>query len=173
MARRRGLSRGFVRPAPKTKIWIPFHLAVATLTSNGKTLVSVMSAPELALRPFTILRTRLDLQFRSDQVAASEVPTGAYGVIVVTDIASGIGVTAVPGPLTDTEAAWIVYQGMTSAFEVISAVGFEESRGVRYSIDSKSMRKVGPTDDVVDVFEMRAVGGGLLNIEGRQLIQLH
>ena len=148
-------------------------MAVATLTSAGKTFVASNNVALAALRPYTILRTRVTFSFRSDQVAASEVPTGAFGSIVVTDAAEAIGVTALPGPLTSHDQDWYLYQGMTSAFELITGAGFQEPRGVRYDVDSKAMRKVGPSDDVVDMFEMRAVGGALLNYEGRQLIQLH
>ncbi len=173
MARRtKGFAR-FIRPAPKTKIWIASGIPAATITTNAKVLMTVLNAAALALRPFTILRTRVFCTFLSDQGAASEVPTGAYGKIIVKETASAIGVTAVPGPLTEADADWFVYQGMTSHFDLATAVGFNEPGGQRFDIDSKAMRKVGPTDDLVSVFEARATGGAFLNIEGRTLIQLH
>jgi len=173
MARRtRGHGR-FVRPPAKTKIWIGASVAVGTVPTNSKTLVSELNAAALALRPFTILRTRVSINFRSDQQAAQESPTGAYGKIVVKEIAVNIGATAVPGPVTEPNADWFVYQGMSAPFLFVTAAGFESAGGFRYEIDSKAMRKVDPTDDVVTMFEMRNVGGGFLNIEGRTLIQLH
>ena len=173
MARGRGIGRRFVRPAPKTKIWIGAGIAEVTLVSNAEALVAVYSAAILAFRPFTILRTRLEINFRSDQVGSTEVPTGVYGEIIVKETATGIGVTALPGTITDPEADWYVYQGMTCAFEVVTAAGFMTPAGSSWTVDSKAMRKVGPTDDLAACFQMRNVGGGLLNVEGRQLIQLH
>ena len=172
MARRSTRGR-FVRPAPKTKIWVGAGIAQFAVATNGKTLITSLNAGALALRPFTILRTRLLVTLDSDQIVASENPTGAYGEIVVKEIATGIGVTAVPGPLTDPDADWYIYQGMTARLRFVTAAGFESNSGAHWEIDSKAMRKVGPTDDVAVCFEMRNVGGGTMNLEGRQLIQLH
>jgi hypothetical protein len=145
---------------------------VQTITSNSAILLNVFGAEQLAFRPFTILRTRLDINFRSDQFANTESPTGAYGEIIVKEDATAIGITAVPTPLSSPEADWYIYQGMTAPFVFSTAAAFNEM-GVRYMIDSKAMRKVTIVDDLAAVFEMRNVGGGFINIEGRQLIQLH
>jgi len=173
MARGRARPRGFIRPAPKTKIWIQAGLVVQTLGSGAATLIGTLNAAALAARPFTILRTRIELMFRSDQSATNESPTGAYGEIVVKETASAIGVTAVPSPLTEGDADWHVYQAMSLALLSLTSVGVESPIGVRYVIDSRAMRKVGPTDDLVNVAELRSAGGAFLNIEGRILIQLH
>ena len=172
MARRR--PGRFVRPAPKTKIWIGAGFSRATLTTNVNHLLAFLNAGGLALRPFTILRTRLVINFRTDQQAASEAPTGAYGEIVVKETASTIGVTALPGPLTEVNSDWFIYQGVTAPFLFGDATGSSWSNGgAQYIIDSKAMRKVGPDEDVVSMIEMRATGGAFLNVEGRTLIQLH
>ena len=171
MARRS--TRVFTRPAPRTKMWIGSGLAVAQPAASAATLFATYSAAALLLRPFTILRTRLDINWRSDQTAASEAPTGAYGEIIVKESATDIGVTAVPHPLADTEADWYIYQGLTAPFLFITGVGIAGRAGFRYVVDSKAMRKVGPQDDLAAVIELRAAGGGLINVEGRQLIQLH
>ncbi len=170
MARR---SSRFVRPSPRTKIWLGAGIAQATLTTNTATLIGILNAGALALRPFTILRTRLVIQLRSDQQAAAENPTGAYGEIVVKESATTAGIGSLPTPLTEPDADFHVYQGMTSSFTFITAAGFESNAGRQYTIDSKAMRKVGPQDDIATVFEMRNVGGGIMNVEGRILIQLH
>ncbi len=173
MARRVSRAR-FVRPAPKTKIWIGVGVDEITLVTNTIQLLTVLNAAALALRPFTILRTRLEINLRTDQSAAAEGLTGAYGEIVVKESASGIGVTALPAPLTDIDADFFVWQGMTAPFE-LNGTGISSSwqPGFRYTVDSKAMRKIGTTDDIVTMSEIRAQGGGLLNVEGRRLIQLH
>ncbi len=165
--------RGFTRPAPKTKIWIGADTAVGNLTSNAKTLIAELNAAALALRPFTVLRTRVEWNFRSDQVVANESPTGSIGMIVAKEIAVNIGVTAVPGPIAEVDADWFVYQGVTSPLRFVSATGIVDPAGTKYTIDSKAMRKVGPADDIVWVAELRNAGGAVLNMEGRMLIQLH
>ncbi len=171
--RSRGRSRAaFVRPAPKTKIWITAGVAEQALASGAVTLLTSLNAAALALRPFTVLRTRLEIMWRSDQSAASETPTGAIGFIIVKESASTIGVTAVPTPLTEGDADFFVYQGVTTSILSLSSIGVLE-RGNRYVIDSKAMRKVGVQDDIISVGETRSTGGAQYNVEGRMLIQLH
>ena len=76
----------------------PFSVAVV---AGGGTILASLTAAELAKRPFTIIRTHLTFDVQSDQVAATEVQTGAMGMAVVSDQASALGVTAVPTPATD------------------------------------------------------------------------
>ena len=172
MARGRGPRRGFIRPPPRTKIWIPAGFAIQALAAGADTLIGTLNAAALALRPFTLLRTRLEITFRSDQSAANESPTGAYGEIVVKETATAIGITALPKPLTEGDADWHVYQGMTAPIFALSSVGVQDV-SVHYVIDSKAMRKLGPQDDLAVVFETRSAGGASINIEGRILLQLH
>ena len=107
MARR---ARGcFVRPAPKTKVWIGIAAAEQTLGAGTSTLTSVLNAAALALRPFTILRTRLLLSYMSDQDSTSERPFGAYGEMIVTENASAVGITAIPAPSVDTDGDWYIW----------------------------------------------------------------
>ena len=115
----------------------------------------------------------MDMLLTSDQVVAFEDPGGAYGMIVVKETAAAIGITAVPTPFAEGDADYFVYQGMTVSFTFVSGVGVDGNAGSHYIVDSKAMRKVGPTDDIVSVFESRNAGGMFLNVEGRTLIQLH
>ena len=168
--------RSFSRPAPRTKMWIGAGVGSTTLTSSTKHLVSTLSAGALLLRPFTVLRTHQVMHYRSDQQAASESPFAAMGQIVVTETAAALGATAVPSPsgiLGDPEAAWFVHQQMVMFFQLISGVGFDANAGAFWSIDSKSMRKVGPDDDIATVVTQEAAVGGIIFLAGRRLIQLH
>ena len=92
-------------------IWFggaPFSAAVAT---TGVNLVTSLNAAALALRPFTIVRTRGVLRFSSDQEAATESWGGSFGMAVVSDQASAVGVTAVPTPTTENSSdLWFVYE---------------------------------------------------------------
>ncbi len=93
------------RGAPRRKsLWLDFasiFVDRAALAAASVSLVSSLNAAALALRPFTIVRTRGLLIVQSDQVAATEQPFGALGLSVVTDQASAIGISAVPTPITD------------------------------------------------------------------------
>ena len=175
MARRCNAVR-FVRPAPRTKIWIGSGVGESAVAGSTKVLISTFSAGALALRPFTILRTRMLISYRSDQDGADERPFGSYGEMVVTETAAGIGVTAVPNPSGidgDPDADWYIWQAMMNTVEFQSGVGVERNGDSQYVIDSKAMRKVGPDDDVVAVFDQQNAVGAILNTNGRQLIQLH
>ena len=69
----------------------------------------VLNAAALALRPFTVVRTRANLIIRSDQQAASELFEVAYGETVVSEQASAAGVVSVPTPVTEDASDWHVY----------------------------------------------------------------
>ena len=170
MARRH--SSRFIRPAKKTKIWIGTNVGETVITASTKHLVSVLGAGALLLRPFTILRTHMEILYVTDTTTATETLFGQYGRMVVTDTASGIGVTAVPSPSDEPEADWFVHQLMSGRQQFADASGFGMA-GHHYFIDSKAMRKVGPDDDVVGVFDQVSATGALLIIQGRALIQLH
>ena len=172
---RRHTSR-FVRPAPRTKMWIGAGVGLSSGTGNDKVQISTLSGGALLLRPFTILRTRMELWFASDQAAVGESPQGDYGRIVVTDTAAALGVTAIPDPSStdgNPEADWFVHQAVSCQIIVSTVVGFVSPGAVRYTIDSKAMRKVGPDDDEVGMFAETGNFGWTLITRGRQLIQLH
>jgi len=170
MARR--FARTFVRPAPKTKLWIGVLLGQTTLAASTKVLVGSFSASALGLRPFTILRTHLECHYETDQVATSEAPFGIMGWGIFNDTAVSLGVTALPSPSGSPEQDWYVYQAMSSSFVFGDATGFG-TVGKGYIIDSKAMRKVGLDDDQAVMFTQTASVGADLTIQGRQLIQLH
>ncbi len=172
MARRH--IRTFVRAAPKTKLWIGFGLGNITATGGAKTVLGSLNAAALASRPFTILRTRLDIRMESDQIAAVEKPIGSVGIILVTDQATAIGITAVPGPETDSDADWFVHQGTSVNFIIIGAgTGVNSDGGHHWGVDSKAMRKVTPNKDVLVVSELLTSVGAVYGITGRMLVQLH
>ena len=59
----------------------------------------------------TILRTVGMLAVTSDQGASVEDQIGAFGIILVSDTAFAVGVTAIPDPITaQDDDGWFVYQ---------------------------------------------------------------
>ena len=175
MARRSSRVR-FVRPAPKTKMWIGAGVGTTVITASAVQLISSLFAGSLLLRPFTILRTRMLISYELDQFVTGESTFGAYGRIVITDAASAIGATAVPDPGLTTgnpEADWFVSQPCHAIVDNASSVGFQNGPQIQYVVDSKAMRKVGPDDDVVGMFSEENGKGAFLTTMGRVLIQLH
>ncbi len=163
----------FIRSMRRETLWIPIDPVSTALSAVGGTIINSANAALLALRPFTIVRTRIELNVQTDQIAASENQVGGYGVAVVSDQAVAIGVTAVPTPITDQGSdLWLAWQGMLGQMRFTA--GSFANLSTRYTIDSKAMRKVEDGQDVVFVGEFSAVANGmnLLSI-GRMLIKLH
>ena len=163
------------RPAPRTNVWIGSRFNNVSVAANGIVLIATLTADALALRPFTIVRTRMELMVTSDQLSASEFVQGSFGILVVTDSATAAGAASIPSPGTEPEADYFVYQPFITSFLLATGVGFSEQSGSApsYTIDSKSMRKVGIDDDAAMMVENEAAVGMNIAGEGRMLIKLH
>ncbi len=175
MARRR-FSRGgnFVRPPARSNVWIGAGFSVQTVAASSSVLLATYSASALALRPFTIVRTRLVIMFESDQDVGSERGQCVYTEQVVTQVATTAGIASVPTGITDTNADYYVYQPLFQRFRFKTAVGFAmHGNGLTWVVDSKAMRKVGVLDDIAVVIENRLATGNDIQVEGRQLVKLH
>ena len=175
MARRRGFVRGAVAISQARKTaWGSFPDVDATMATPGiAILVATFNAATLAVRPFTIVRTHLTIGLFSDQAAAIERQRAAIGLAVVSDQASGVGITAVPTPVTDAASdLWMLHRW---AFADESEVT-DRTRGATFlQIDSKAMRKVNADEDVVLVAEsaLNIGAGAVMAIAGRFLIKFH
>ena len=113
-----------------------------SVAANSKVLVASLSeASLLPIAPATVVRTRGAVQISSDQSAADEDQIGSIGVAFVSEVARALGVTAIPGPSTETLwDGWFVHQFFQQRFLFASNTG--EHLGLRqYEIDSKAMRK--------------------------------
>ncbi len=170
---RRSRSR-FVRPAPRTMVWIGDRLALTTVAASSSTLLTVLGASVLLLRPFTIVRTRISIYFDSDQESAAEFTQATYSEQVVTESAATAGIASLPTPHTEPDADFFVYQNLFQNLGFITGVGFQENgANMVYTVDSKAMRKVGIDDDVVGVVQVGSGTGARIAIEGRALVKLH
>ncbi len=173
----RQFARGRGRLGSKRETsWFDIALTFTGIPDAGIILNS-LTALELAKRPFTIVRTYLEVKILSDQAIASENQLAGIGLCVVSDQASAIGITAVPTPITDLGSdLWFVHQLVFSSFLFASAVGFvEPAGGISRTIDSRAMRKVNDAEDVLVVAESNlTLGSGLtLMVGGRLLIKEH
>ncbi len=169
-------SRTFVRGgvARRETQWISIPAAFDTLAASAAAVLSSsLNAVALALRPFTVVRTHLNLLVISDQGGASEFYIGNVGFAVVSDQAVAIGISAVPTPATDLGSdLWFLHSSWMGQFERGDTTGFKEDAGK--DIDSKAMRKVNADQDIVIVKEAGIGSSGcIVGTVGRMLIKLH
>ena len=176
MARRfSGFRNRMIRSGRKT-FWLSgAHIQTTMAAANTAVLVSSLNAAALALRPFTIVRSRGFWTLTSDQTAATEGQSVAHGLIVVSDQAVAIGVTAVPTPVVDDGSSWHVLDAAATRFTFISGVGVAfNTMPERYVIDSKAMRKVEEGQDLIQVVATSGVSSGaIVHTYMRTLIKLH
>ena len=176
---RTGRKSGFILRSGvmrRETLWFSGSLAQNTFAAaSTAVLLSSLNAAALALRPFTVIRTRGRISTRTDQVTAIENYNMFFGLCVVSDQASAIGVTAVPTPSTDNGSdLWFVFeqiQGhvlLTAADDGIAVCCADQE------IDSKAMRKVEDGQDMIEVAESAAASSGqILTSFTRSLIKLH
>jgi len=172
MARRITRIIGGQRSQVRESLWL--FIAGAATTVTGATLLSTLNAAAAALLPFTIVRTRIEAMIRSDQTAASEDQVLNFGMAVVSGEAAAVGITAIPTPVAEQGSdLFFVHQIMMNTVQ-IGAAGIQPYN--TYTIDSKAMRKVSTSEDVVVVAEIDATAnssGTVLFHSGRMLVKLH
>ena len=154
----------------------PDVTALTAIAANTILLTGTANAALLALRPFTVVRTRGILWVGSDSTAATRQPFGALGFAVVSDTAAALGVTAVPAPIADEASGlWFVYQYWLANRTFVTAAGIQGSEDWgRYEFDSKAMRKIDNGSDIAVVIQNRAAVGGLhFILKYRLLVKLH
>ncbi len=123
------------------------------------------------MRPFTVVRSHFGVALRSDQAAAIETQAIGFGLAVVSDTAVGIGVTAVPTPITDLASSLFFVHRLIYADESNLT---DRTRGQTVvSIDSKAMRKVELGEDIVLTIENAGLTsfGFVTTIGGRMLVK--
>ena len=175
VARRSGLVLRGGRNRRDT-IWGSLDTTESVLTgAPTAVLTNSLNAAGLALRPFTVIRTRGIIQVRSDQAGATESYGADLGCAVVSDQAVAIGVTAVPTPLTDKSSdLWFVYEQLFGRIEIGSGAGtgVPVQTSMFKEFDSKAMRKVEEGQDLVTVVENELAGCNII-VSGRFLVKLH
>ena len=120
--------------------WARFVDDVSTVAGTTKVfLAQLVVGQEL---DFTIIRNRGRFIANTDQQAAGELWSGAFGIIVVSAQAASVGATAIPGPVTDQDADWMVWEPFQGLFSFGTNVGFDGNSGIQFEFDSKAMRKI-------------------------------
>jgi len=98
----------------------------------------------------TVKRTRGNFSYTTDNVGALEQSLGAWGMIAVSDIALGVGVASIPGPVTDLDDdGWFVWEPMCLQ-NILASSGLPRAA---VDFDSKAMRKIAPGFGIAIVIE--------------------
>ena len=111
----------------------------------------------------TIVRTRGQLMaMQRVEAGADQIIRGALGIILVSQDAFDVGITALPGPISDSLSDWYVW----APFTLMSFVGVElgdQALMVRVDFDSRGMRKAkfGEVSAVVVELESDVAGGSV------------
>ena len=113
----------------------------------------------------TLVRTRGQfMALRSSVPAAQVILRGVLGIIIVSTDAQAIGISGIPGPLTDSENDWVVW----SPFTLLSGSSADfraQGQSNRVDFDSRGMRKMKIGDVLSVVVEVEAdVAGGAVDI---------
>ncbi len=152
-----------------------FETNTVLAAADTAALINTMNAALLALRPFTVVRSRGILAYRSDQTGVSENYQAALAMLIVSDAAINIGITAVPTGFSDLGSdLFFVHQMMAGRFEFISGAGFESNAMTVIEYDSKAMRKVNNDSQLAITLETSSLSLGMNMFHaGRILIKLH
>ena len=133
-SRRRQFNRSSSRP---NRGWSGRSaLAPATIPANSKVLITTLVNGTSGV-DLTILRSVGMISVASDQATNVESQLGAYGWILVTDVAAAAGIASVPGPLTDASDDWFLY--ISFAQQSFKGTG-QGPQSVQYMVNSKAKR---------------------------------
>ena len=152
MARRTVVTRGHKR---SVKVWLgPAEQGYVAVADNTKVLLASTGGFGLGSAG-TIIRTRGLLSIRPTTEGTSVSIDGAFGIAIVSATALGTGITAIPGPFTDSDwSGWFVHQFFAMRYSVATNASVQVvSRDVE--VDSKAMRKVAGDEAIVLVGESR------------------
>ncbi len=163
---------------PRRKmLWLDFAGVlqdVVVVAGGAVTLLSSLNAAALALRPFTIVRTRGIAMVSTDQTAATEFPMGALGFGIASEQAVAAGIGSLPTPVAEAgSSSWFMWQALLSQLNLSTAVGVANAGNV-FAFDSKGQRKVELGDDIYVAVENESTTDGLaLTFMARVLIKTH
>ena len=175
---RRARRSGFTSRGGKQvreSLWVGVGGIISVVAGgSGAVLLNAPNAALLALRPYTVVRSRGFIHLASDQAAAAEDQAIIVAQCVVSDQAVAIGITAVPTPVTDEDSdLFFMYQELMASHGA-GTVDSENGQWVQY--DSRAMRRVEDGAQNIVVLETQLAAltqGTATRHHGRLLIKLH
>ena len=156
--------RNVQRRSRSVKVWLgPANQGYVSVASASKVLLASTAGFGLGAAG-TILRSRGVLSVRPTGESADLAFDGAFGIAVISDVARATGITAIPGPFTDSDwSGWLVHQFWAQRIAFEDATGVQFNAALNYEIDSKAMRKVQGDEAIVLVAEARLGAVGVLS----------
>ena len=116
----------------------------------------------------TVTRVRGLISITSDASIVVEQQIGAWGMIVVSDEAVAIGVTAIPSPVFDAaNDGWFVWVPFAQQSSFSTGAGFQ---GGLYHVDSKAQRIVQEGSQIAVVVENSSAVHGLSIMQNIRLL---
>ena len=158
--------------ARPNRAWVgAFSVAQVNIPANSAVLISTFALSNAGIDE-TILRTVGSFFVGLDQIVANEQQLGAFGLILATDQAISVGITAIPDPITDiNDDGWFVYVPIQQETQYATVVG--QSMGRTYDFDSKAKRVVYTgTGVAVVVANSHATNGLDISVGFRMLSQV-
>ena len=135
-----------------------------TASGSGKVLMTsfALSNPDINE---TIRRIVGHYHHFSDQVAATETYSGAWGIIVANDLAVAAGAGSIPGPVTDAnDNGWLYWTGINGSFVFQSGVGFEDAPASPWPYETRAMRKIVEGYQLCFMMQSSTAAGWSLNL---------
>ncbi len=115
----------------------------------------------------TVIRTLGRYLVQSDQAAGVEFQLGAWGMIVINDLAVAAGAASIPGPVTDaSDDGWFVWEPFSTFGTRASAVG--QWQDVHF--ESKAARRVEEGFTIAIMVENAHASDGLLFTLGASVL---
>ena len=178
MARQNRFTSRLRSGAKRATAWVTGPVGLtAGLTGTGSSLFA--NGLQSTLDGNTIVRIRGMVTMQVSVVPNLATPNlfaYAVGMCVVSENAFGVGITAVPTPLTDIAWDGWMFHSMGIGGIVPGAGNPTADEPVAFEVDSKAMRKFKNTDVLIAVLEVSELGtAGTITaeIESRTLIKLH
>jgi len=143
--------------------------------ASATVLDQSLTTAELALRPFTVIRTVGSLMVANDQFAATESAVLAMGMGVFNAPAVAAGVASLPTPITDEASdLWFVYEAVPAWITVATAVSIATPGATIRYFDQRAMRKVEDGQDIGVLLENASGTDGVrFWLKFRLLIKMH
>ena len=169
---RQGSSR-FPRTGARSRrqtTWLVGPQGETGVISSSVSAVLALGTQAIA-NGLTIVRTRGELFIQQQSSAAiGDGFEGAFGLGIVSENASGIGVTAIPTPLADIGWDGWLYHRLFSVKAPTSTVIDGPGSLLRVEVDSKAMRKFKSTDVLVGVLEVEELGVATMQLTFRSRV---
>ena len=150
-------ARTRTRTARRSKVWSgassPANISLAPSEIAANTIFPEASVENLGKPTLARVRGTWSASPDTSLATATSYMYVHGGITFVSAKALAIGVTALPGPLTNPEWPWIWWDSVLVGTEVRTAVGFIDTGLNTRAVDSKAMRKIPPGSALVAVWE--------------------